>query len=1196
MTTRTRPRIGFRRCYCRKLAVVLTMAGIAGICVSTAQAQADRAAQPLADVPAAQLELSPPLLSDAAESEWRAQYDAAQEYLADGDAGGALAAIDAGLQIATAPELLHLLAEVRRRQRRFGEARLALERAIAADPHSTAGYYLLGRLYREQGREADAIAWLRRATILGAATSDDARATAAWYALGETLDEAGYALAATEAYAEFDRSVWQDHPAHRDATEVAAILAQNPNGALERRLALLADLGRTDERVRVARWAAETIPSDVQIGRIYVRTLLDSGDPAEAFAYCRERLDHEFQSADDNGGVAPPALLGVAVEAGQAAGELAEWVTDLTNAVGADRAVRLAEHVARRLDDLNERELAARLWGAVAEARPKSADAAWALAAARRASGDLEAALNSLIVFVRHNANEAAIPPTRLRDWTVTSEATNEFLGLVERFTAAPDCDFATYAVLGAMAAAAGQDALSERLFDDALRDRPGSTLAHLARGRILLERYRWEEARGHAEAALEVSEQIAAGHALFGAACAGLDENGAAEAAFKQALEYAPQSLDTILRLARLYRRTGNLLGAQRYFQRAWTLDQSNAEAIEELVDSYLEGGKVTIAMGLLEDAQSASLPDDALRRIRTTLKHAARPLRDEHLTELKEQLAAHPDDLRTGLKLAAGYLLHQRDAEALTILDDLRQLAPDDDRVLHLLAHAHMRHYELDEAIETLRDLTQRYPRRREALQRLADALLADFQVEEARAIFVRILDTGMDAAELDQARAQLLATYVDFREPENALGLLDEWIASDPDSVLWPRAKMRVLLAAERPDDALEYAEQRLNEVEQRYDEQAADLAHLQESVTEEDYDAELRARASRAEELLAERAAERLQRREAYIGVCLQIPRLVGAERRVRQWRSEAPDQPQISEWLIEILLAAERGEEALELVGEYRLQEPRDLLRVFDWRARCYVQMGQVERAANELASLLEERFIRESAVERAQLRQRLLTILVEGEEQARAVALCDAWLVGVDPQDRLAMYELLVLKRFALQAAGRDEDVERVTEQLLELDPLEPGLNNDLAYTWADTNRNLDRALKMSVRAVAAEPLNPAYLDTLGWVYYKLGDFPRARIYLERATRLVTGQDAVIYDHLGDAALRLGDLSAARAAWLRSRTLIEDLDVADRLARDTELLAALRTKLTALDSGEMPNVAPTGFEQAPPEPEPEEIS
>ena len=64
--------------------------------------------------------------------------------------------------------------------------------------------------------------------------------------------------------------------------------------------------------------------------------------------------------------------------------------------------------------------------------------------------------------------------------------------------------------------------------------------------------------------------------------------------------------------------------------------------------------------------------------------------------------------------------------------------------------------------------------------------------------------------------------------------------------------------------------------------------------------------------------------------------------------------------------------------------------------------------------------------------------------------------------------------------------------------------------------------------------AVSDEPLRAAYLDSLGWAYYKTGDLERACEYLRRAARLREGQDGVIFDHLGDAVFRTGDRDAAR--------------------------------------------------------------
>ena len=150
---------------------------------------------------------------------------------------------------------------------------------------------------------------------------------------------------------------------------------------------------------------------------------------------------------------------------------------------------------------------------------------------------------------------------------------------------------------------------------------------------------------------------------------------------------------------------------------------------------------------------------------------------------------------------------------------------------------------------------------------------------------------------------------------------------------------------------------------------------------------------------------------------------------------------------------------------------------------------------------------------------------------------------------------------------------------------LLDIRGYDEGLCNDLGYVWVDSGLNLARAGELIRLAVAADPWNAAYLDSLGWAYYKAGDFGSARKYLARAARLRDGQDPVVYDHLADAAFRLDDREVAREYWTKAATLLETALSEREQTRLTDQLAAVRAKLAALERSETPAVAPTAAEQ-----------
>ena len=106
-------------------------------------------------------------------------------------------------------------------------------------------------------------------------------------------------------------------------------------------------------------------------------------------------------------------------------------------------------------------------------------------------------------------------------------------------------------------------------------------------------------------------------------------------------------------------------------------------------------------------------------------------------------------------------------------------------------------------------------------------------------------------------------------------------------------------------------------------------------------------------------------------------------------------------------------------------------------------------------------------------------------------------------------------------------------------EKALELDPENSLINNNYSYALAVRGEQLERALEMVKISIAADSLNSSYLDTIGWVYFKLGDFVLAKEYLEKAIE-VGGDSAVMLDHLGDTEFKLGNIERAAELWKKA--------------------------------------------------------
>jgi len=88
---------------------------------------------------------------------------------------------------------------------------------------------------------------------------------------------------------------------------------------------------------------------------------------------------------------------------------------------------------------------------------------------------------------------------------------------------------------------------------------------------------------------------------------------------------------------------------------------------------------------------------------------------------------------------------------------------------------------------------------------------------------------------------------------------------------------------------------------------------------------------------------------------------------------------------------------------------------------------------------------------------------------------------------------------------------------------------------NDAGYAFVDAGIREDEALKLIEEAVRLQPLQPAYIDSLGWAYYRQGRFDEAAFHLERAARLLGRRDAEILWHLGAVHAQTGELRRAES-------------------------------------------------------------
>lgn len=118
----------------------------------------------------------------------------------------------------------------------------------------------------------------------------------------------------------------------------------------------------------------------------------------------------------------------------------------------------------------------------------------------------------------------------------------------------------------------------------------------------------------------------------------------------------------------------------------------------------------------------------------------------------------------------------------------------------------------------------------------------------------------------------------------------------------------------------------------------------------------------------------------------------------------------------------------------------------------------------------------------------------------------------------------------------------RWQECDSIYTAALEIDSVNALILNNYAYSLSKRGVNLELALSMVDKALEKEPTNSSYLDTKGWVLYKMKKYKEAREYIQRSLE-IGGEKAVILDHLGDVVFQLGEKEEALKLWKKALEL-----------------------------------------------------
>jgi len=250
--------------------------------------------------------------------------------------------------------------------------------------------------------------------------------------------------------------------------------------------------------------------------------------------------------------------------------------------------------------------------------------------------------------------------------------------------------------------------------------------------------------------------------------------------------------------------------------------------------------------------------------------------------------------------------------------------------------------------------------------------------------------------------------------------------------------------------------------------------------------------------------------------------------------VRTLRKHLPGQIETTAFAVAVLLNVGREEEARAQADQLTRELPGDarawMIAAEAWAARD--TEGKWSREADQ-------RYAKAEAVLADSLgaRTELARSYTRTSRFDRAEALLERALESDGKNPRLWL-ELAFARERRKDVPG----AEQAARQSLDLEPRNGQALNFLGYLYADYKVKVDQAVPLIEQALALDPDNPYYIDSLGWAYYRLGRLEDARGQLEKAIAL-GGDEPEVLEHLGDVYVALARKDDAKSLYQKALQL-----------------------------------------------------
>jgi tetratricopeptide (TPR) repeat protein len=612
----------------------------------------------------------------------------------------------------------------------------------------------------------------------------------------------------------------------------------------------------------------------------------------------------------------------------------------------------------------------------------------------------------------------------------------------------------------------------------------------------------------------------------------------------------------------ARILDEQGQASQAIDEYKKALELDPNNSMIYAEMAESYLKNNRVRDAVETAEKAIRASPDNIEAHRLLSSIyiqligrANAQQPPSADTINsaihEFEEIVRIDPSEQQAFLMLGRLYQIKGDRSKATEIYKQLLGVEPGSEEGVVALAKLQIDAGNKKEAAGMLEEFIKQRPESDAALELLGQAYSDLQEYEKAADAYKRASELNPDDLELKKSEAQALFLGDKFDE---AGQLYQELAAAEPEDGL---ASLR-LGQIYRRQMKYDLARQNLEKAAQSF----PDSVEVQFNFVLLDRDEGLLEDAlKRTSDLLkktekpsARYSESERQNRQLFMTHQAILNSLLGnymeSIRELAELKTFTKDG-RFDLMIIETYRTGKNLDKALQH-SEQVLTETPDNRQLQMIHADLIAEKGRVDEGIRALQKLSKGN------------KDDLDVLSAMTNIYQRAKKYGDAQNILNTAIQRFPDEEQVYFLQGALyEKQNKVSDAEKAFRKALELDKDDPAVLNYLGFMFADRGIKLNEALTMIQKAVKSDPTNGAYLDSLGWAYYKLNQLDLAEEYLKKAI-IFYHSDASIHDHMGDLYFKTKRYEEARAEWTKSLQLATEKEEIDRVKKKLDDLKTSR--------------------------------